>query len=185
MKLWHSLIRFGARTPVLLASLVLMLVFCVLMNAPGLPTSGASFERLAGAPVFDFRLAGDDLAALNDTLTRAGAEGRRVYERFMILDIAFPAIYALFWVGLLQRQVGALDAPWRWAPAVPVLTALIDYGENFLVAGALATHPHTPAWLVSLASACTQAKLGATALLLATVTLVLLRGALRRLLRTP
>jgi hypothetical protein len=27
-----------------------MLVFSALMNAPGLPTSGTEFERLAGAP---------------------------------------------------------------------------------------------------------------------------------------
>lgn len=177
MTRWRQLAQAAAATPVLLASLTLMLAFSVLMNAPGLPTSGARFEQLAGVPVFDFRFDGYDLAALREALARAGAEGRQVYQRFMLLDLAFPAVYAMFWIGLLQRLEGASGPPWHWAPGVPALTALVDYGENLFIAGAVLLDPDAPASLVRLASACTQAKLLATAGLLATVAVVLLRRA--------
>lgn len=172
-----ALIRFAdrlSRPAALLVMFLLMVGFSVLMNAPGLPTSGAEFQRLSGAPVFDFattRYTAEDFIAQT---TRAGAEGLAVYRNFMLLDLVFPAIYAVFWLGLLWRATRSAPPKARIVLFLPVITAAIDYVENLLVALNLAALPSPSPTLVSLASFSTQAKFAATTVLLLSAGLALL-----------
>lgn len=101
-----------------------------------------------------------------------GEDGKRDFRRNLFLvDLAFPAIYALLLVMLLARF--APGAP-QWAMLAPVAAALADGGENTLHAAALArllAEDLAPGWAV----------LGGS--LLATVKYLLLIGALLTLAR--
>ncbi|MFM7333110.1 MAG: hypothetical protein ACKO2N_24145 [Tabrizicola sp.] len=163
----------------LIVLFLLMVGFSTLMNAPGLPTSGAEFERLSGGPAFDFATGGYTDQDFLAQMTRAGAEGTRVYRNFMLLDLVFPAIYALFWLGLLSRATRTASPTAQRVLILPVVTAAIDYLENLLVALNLAALPTPSAGMVTLASASTQAKFIATGLLLAAAVVTLLLWAWR------
>lgn len=162
---WASLRALCARPRVLIGSMLLVVAFSYLMNAPGLSTSGAEFERLAGAPTFDFRFAGYSVDEFRETLTRAGDTGRAVYRRFMWLDVFFPAIYGTFWLGVFERVARAWGGRWRSLPVVPVATALIDYVENAFVALGVLSFPAEAPLAVRSASTATQLKGVATLLL--------------------
>ncbi|MBS2018106.1 MAG: hypothetical protein JST00_34865 [Deltaproteobacteria bacterium] len=173
---------FAARPIVLFVSLALVVVFSYAMNASGLPTSGTEFARLAQGPVFDFRSSGYDAHELAEALMRAGEPGRRIYGYFMVLDIPFPAIYATFWAGVFHRAVGDRTDAWRGLVLLPVLVALLDYGENLGIAVGFFTYPALAPRAVTLASGCTQAKLVATPALLLVAMALLVRWIVLRLL---
>jgi hypothetical protein len=165
MTRWQSLLRWSMRPGVIGASLALVLVGSYLMNAPGLPTSGATFERLAGGPTFDFRFGGYTPAEFVRALEQAGPDGQRVYRNFMWLDVLFPAVYGIFWLGVFARATTAARGPWRWITVVPVATAMIDYAENLFVALGVLAFPGRADTAVAMASVATQAKGASTALL--------------------
>ncbi len=165
MSAWARVSRWAARPTVLATTFALMVLFSVLMNAPGLPTSGATFEQLAGGPPFDFRFGGYGAAQFVDTFARAGSQGATIMRAFTGLDVPFPAIYALFWLGLLTRAVGARADALRWLPVLPLLTALADYAENVLLLIAFVTLPAPSTAVIALASAATQLKGALTATL--------------------
>ena len=166
MNAWQRLRRWSAHPARLGTFLCLVLLGSWLMNAPGLPTSGAEFERLAGGPTFDFRFAGYSAAEFVATLDRAGTSGRRIYRAFMWLDVAFPALYALFWLGVFERAAGSREGAWRWITVVPPVTAAVDYSENLFVALGISAYPQPAPTVVALASASTQLKGVCTGVLL-------------------
>jgi len=177
-------VSWPARGWCIALSLVFLLAFSYLMNAPGLSTSGAEFQRLSGAPTFDFMFGGYDAARMEQVLSAAGDRGRSVYRNFMLLDVLFPAIYALFWTGVFVRGTAGLTRRMQWIGVVPVVTAGIDYAENLFIWLAVRGYPEIPAWSAPVASLATRAK-GASTIILLVCAIGLLAAAVIRRIRRP
>lgn len=160
-----SLVRFAARKPVIATNVVLLLIWSYLMNAPGLPTSGAELLRISGSPAFDFAYKGYSPAEFTLIVARYGGAGMQVFRNFQLLDLFFPAIYALLWAGVLFNAFRRRTNWLRLLYAVPLLTATLDYADNLFLAWAVSSYPAVSAVAVRCASAATQLKMVSNALL--------------------
>lgn len=94
------------------------------------------------------------------TLDQLGDPGRRAYDAFQIIDLIFPASYALALSGLIWTCWGGAGRRWvTYLAAVPIVGAALDYLENLLVRVALTTYPNPSRAELGVGVTVTTAKL--------------------------
>lgn len=151
-------VRWSAGRPLPL----LVLVFVVLLwliSFSSFAFSEASIARAYGTGTLDLQL-GADAAQARDTLLRLGASGRQAYDGFQLVDLFFPASYALALSGLIWRTWQGERRAWViWPAALPVLGAALDYLENALVRVALTTFPDVSDPVLTTSTTVTTVKL--------------------------
>ena len=108
----YSLIDSTSKKPFIFILIGMLIVFNVLMNAPGLPTSTPSMQKISPTfTPFDLQAKGYNAEKFTNDLDKLGTEGRNIYKNFMLCDIFFPAIYALAFSSLIfivfrSRKIG-------------------------------------------------------------------------------
>jgi hypothetical protein len=126
-----------------------------------------------GAAPFDVRPSGYDYEEAHAFLAAIGAQGRAYYlNPELLLDTFFPPLYAvsralaLWWLTMPGRlRDGAILSGWRRTLiALPVVEAILDWGENACIAAMVWTWPDLSPGLVAVSSLATQLKLVAAAL---------------------
>ena len=126
--------------------------------------------RITGMPLLDETFLYTP-AQVSATLTAYGADGRRAYIAFLVLDMLYP----FFYIGALALLL-AFTAP-RLLPAgrlahplllIPVVAGIGDWLENVALLSLVLAYPAGPAPLALLAAGIT-----ATKLVLVTASLVL------------
>jgi hypothetical protein len=123
----------------------------------GVPT----LKRLGGgqvSPDLSFGYRPSDAYRLLD---RYGAQGVSHWRRLLLLDMAFPALYAAFLALLATKWSQMADAGLVWetaAIACPILAGLSDYAENILWLRILGALPERSDEAVAAASLFTRAK---------------------------
>lgn len=121
--------------------------------------SEASISEAYGTGTLDLQL-GADAGQAAATLDRLGEAGRHAYDQFQIVDLFFPASYALALGGLIWRTWQGGSRRWvALLAAVPMVGAALDYLENALVRAALWTFPDTSQGLLSVSTTVTTTKL--------------------------
>ena len=173
--------RHGTRFPSGRLVIVLLVASTVLWAVLFFVTLPHLQTLAGGAVPFDLRWSGYSLADAQALLAALGESGRAYYRNpELVLDAIFPALYAasralaLWWLTMPGRlRAGRVAPAWRAAlVALPVLEAVLDWGENSGIVIMLGTWPDLSASLVQAASVATQLKLVAAALTeLATVVL--------------
>ncbi len=139
-------------------SFILLVVFNVLMNAPGLPFSGAELTRVSGGfGPLDVTF-GYSTSYVDQALAAYGAAGTAIYARYQLLDVFFPAIYAVFLSGLLFRLFHTRRSVLAYSYLLPIGGALLDYIENILLFTVVHTYPNASAALINVASLITRVK---------------------------
>lgn len=121
--------------------------------------SEASIKAAYGTGTLDLQF-GSHAAQAIATLNSLGDSGRSAYDAFQVVDLFFPASYALALAGLIWT--GWDGARHRWVialAAVPMLGAGLDYLENLLVRVALSIYPDVPTNLLTVSTAVTTLKL--------------------------
>jgi hypothetical protein len=91
-------------------------------------------------------------------LQRYEEDGIAHFRRLLLVDMAFPAIYAIFLARLGLWATGHAGPAVTAMTVGPVVAAAFDYAENALLLRALAIWPQSGDRLIRLASACTTAK---------------------------
>ncbi len=121
----------------------------------------------SGGLLFDARVFGYDREAAAALLEALGTRGRALYlGRQQALDTAFPALLALSLILLARRWLA--PGPALALAGLAVVYAVLDYGENALVARLLRAGTALPdPGLVAMASRLTMAKYAALTLTLA------------------
>src|SRR5262249_14399367 len=122
----------------------------------GVPT----LRRLAQGempPDLRFGYQADDAYRL---IERYGPRGRAHWRRLLLLDMAFPAVYAALFALLLLRWADWVQAApaWRAAAAAPLLAGGSDYVENVLLLQVLRALPQRMPATLAAASVFTRAK---------------------------
>jgi hypothetical protein len=174
MKRITSIISTVAKRNTLFALLGALMLFNVLMNAPGLPSSTPSMQAISPSfTPFDLQATGYDATSFTQDLQGLGDAGRTVYRNFMLLDIFFPAIYGLTFASLVWLVFRDRKNWMQWLFLVPLATALTDYLENVFLAIAFGGFPSSSSLAVALASFSTQVKMGFNVLLVLTLLLTL------------
>ena len=98
----YSLIDRTSKKPFIFILIGLLIVFNVLMNAPGLPTGTPSMQKFSPTfTPFDLQAQGYNIESFTSDLDKLGTEGRSIYKNFMLCDIFFPTIYALTFSSLI------------------------------------------------------------------------------------
>ncbi len=126
---------------------------------------GARYMRRVthGLDFLDFGFAPADGA--HAVLTAFGPEGRHVQALLTAtVDIAIPFVSGAFGALALAALGRALfRTPGRWLALtwLPVIAALLDYGENASISALLLSYPNDPAWLSLLTHSLTLAKFAA------------------------
>lgn len=162
-----SLIERTSKKPILLSLIGALILFNVLMNAPGLPTSTPSMQKISpGFTPFDLQAKGYTPESFTADLTKLGQEGRDVYRNFMICDIFFPAIYALTFSSLIFLVFAGRAAALKWLFLVPLVTGFTDYVENLFISISFLSFPSPDSLTVNLASIATQTKMVCNVLLI-------------------
>ena len=89
-----------------------------------------------GQAIFDARLFGYDVAAVDAFLLALSPEGREIYlGPFRVLDTVFPALAALALGAVIWRQSAGLHTVARLGMLVlPASYLMMDYAENALLA---------------------------------------------------
>ncbi len=114
---------------------------------PNLPTGG---ESLDGKSEYDFAL-------VQELMDQYGEDGRRIYSiASPTLDTLFPLIYVTFFAGLIYR-FRANDLL-GWLAIIPVITGLVDLGENIQITNLLLQYPDISEGQVQSASLFTETK---------------------------
>lgn len=174
MKLFVRLIESTAKKPQLYILLAALIVFNILMNAPGLPTSTPSMQEISPSfTPFDLQYKGYSPEAFTNDLDKLGEKGRRIYRNFMLCDILFPAIYALFFGSVIFRVFRKKRNGLQWLFLIPIFTGFMDYIENIFIAIAFAGYPSGTPLPVTLASTATQVKMFFNILLILSLLLTL------------
>ena len=96
------------------------------------------------------------------TLTAYGAEGRRTYLAFLLLDLLYPLCYAGALALLLAFTARRLRAPGRFPRPlllVPVAAGIGDWLENAGLLALVLAHPARPTPLALVAAGVTATKL--------------------------
>lgn len=94
------------------------------------PLGGVPDERFGDGP-------GDHLRSLG----AMGEDGRAAYRTFLLADLAFPLLHALWLTGFLALATRTWRALPDAAVAAPVLALLFDWLENGAFLTLLAQHP--------------------------------------------
>jgi hypothetical protein len=94
-----------------------------------------------------------DLMAI---LEGIGPKGRATYVWANLIDMLFPIFYGSFFAGFLYR-FRAHEGLWLLA-LVPILLAVVDWGENIQIRAMLLAYPDITAAQVDMASLFTTAK---------------------------
>jgi hypothetical protein len=80
-----SLIEKTSKKPLIFIFIAALMVFNVLMNAPGLPTSTPSMQKISPTfTPFDLQAKGYTAASFTNDLNGLGQEGNRIYKNFMV-----------------------------------------------------------------------------------------------------
>lgn len=142
-----------------------------------------SITRAYGTGTLDLQF-GADAERAHVTLDQLGAAGRADYDGFQVVDLFFPASYALALSGLIWW--GWHGDRHRWVTAlaaVPLVGAALDYLENALVRTALWTYPDLPDGLLDVSTTVTSTKIALSYVSQAAVVLGLVVAAVRRVRR--
>lgn len=106
------------------------------------------------------------LAYSSDTLYRLlekyGKEGRRSFQRMLLVDMVFPAVYgtALYLLAdLLAAPHGTQLMTWKIAKIFAISAAAFDYTENALLLCVVQRFPARHLPLARAASICTSLKM--------------------------
>ena len=138
--------QFAAKTKILILTFIGTFLF-VLVIFPSLPIDGKSLDA---QPEYDF-------ARVHELMAQYGEDGRRVYSMASpTLDTLFPLIYVTFFVGLIYR-FRATD-PLGWLAVIPIITGLVDLGENIQITTLLLQYPDISEEQVQSASLFTETK---------------------------
>jgi hypothetical protein len=87
-----------------------------------------------------------------------GVEGMRLYKQFMAYDLAFPALYGVFFASLIH--FGVRGTRYRLIVLAPLAMALFDYLENGVFYVFIRSNPDIPGLGVAIANVMTLAKFG-------------------------
>jgi len=121
---------------------------------------------------------------VHSLFTTYETEGRQRYRLFLIIDLAFPVFYGLFWAAIVKMALRppamAVDSRWQNLCLLPLLTGAADWSENLCILGLLAAYPAEPRALACAASMATTVKWLSAVLGLLTIAVSL---GLRRLRR--
>lgn len=170
----YTLIDRTSLKPFIFILIGVLIVFNVLMNAPGLPTSTPSMQKISPTfTPFDLQAKGYNVKSFISDLDKLGTEGRSIYRNFMLCDIFFPAIYALTFSSLIFSVFHSRKNWLKFLFLIPLLTGLADYIENFFIAISFSGYPSSNHLAVSLASFATQIKMFFNALLILSLLLTL------------
>lgn len=161
-----TLNRWLARPRVLLALAILAAAAVGAFQLPWSPACSGRFAQLVGAPPFDERPAGYTLSGVLLAFRLLGDRGLAGYEAYRAVDLLFPWLLCGLVAGALVRVGAARATAFAW------LAALADTAENAAQYAILVTRDDLSPRLVPLASALTQAKFAAYALMLAAVAVV-------------
>jgi hypothetical protein len=168
-----SLNRWLARPCVLVALALLAAAAVAAFQLPGSPAAAERFTRLVGAPPFDERPAGYTLSGVLLAFGRLGDRGLAGYEAYRAVDLVFPWLLCGLVAGAMARAGAARATAFAW------LAALADTAENAAQYAILLTRDELSPRLVPVASALTQAKFAAYALMLAALVVVAVRHLLQ------
>lgn len=170
----YSLIDRTSKKPLIFILIGMLIVFNVLMNAPDLPTSTPSMQKISPTfTPFDLQAKGYNVESFTSDLDKLGAEGRSIYKNFMLCDIFFPAIYALTFSSLIFLVFRNRKNWLKFLFLIPLLTGFADYMENIFIAISFSGYPTSNHLAVSLASLATQLKMIFNVLLILSVLLTL------------
>lgn len=174
MKKVFTLIENTSKKPKVYMLLAALIVFNILMNAPGLPTSTPSMQEISPSfTPFDLQYKGYNTESFTYGLNSLGEEGRSIYRNFMLCDIFFPTVYALFFSSLVFLVFGKKQNWFHWLFLIPLLTGLADYIENIFIAISFSGYPAPNSLAVTLASFATQTKMLFNGLLILSLLLTL------------
>lgn len=169
----------GRLTLILLALAVLNYLVMVLVTIPTLQ------EMAGGLALFDMMPSGYDFAHATALLERLGEAGRDYYlYRQIPLDIVYPGLFALSfftatnWLaGRWDRAAGIL----RVLAFLPIVAALADYLENFLIVRMIGSYSALSEGLVAAASGASVAKAVSTTVFFVAFLIMLILWGLSRL----
>ncbi len=84
---------------------------------------------------------GDSASDHLDSLEALGDDGRAVYQRFLLVDLVYPLLQAMWMTGLLAL----ISRRWRrlpeWTVATPALALVSDWSENLAFLALLGQFP--------------------------------------------
>ena len=170
----YTLIEKTSKKPFIFILIGLLIIFNILMNMPGLPTSTPSMQKISPTfTPFDLQVKGYSVESFSSDLEKLGMEGRNIYKNFMLCDIFFPAIYALTFSSLIFLVFYSRKNWLKWLFLIPLLTGLADYIENIFIAISFSSYPSSNHLAVSLASLATQTKMLFNALLILSLLLTI------------
>ncbi len=170
----YALIGRTSKKPFILILIAMLMVFNVLMNLPGLPSSTPSMQKISPTFMpFDLQAKGYNVESFTTDLDKLGTRGRSIYKNFMLCDIFFPAIYAFTFSSLIFLVFCNRKNWLKWLFLIPLLTGLLDYIENIFIALSFSGYPSSSQLYVSLASLATQTKMLFNALLILSLLLTL------------
>lgn len=160
MKIIYTIIDKTSKKSILFPMTGALVLWNILMNAPGLPTSTPSMQKIAPSfTPFDLQASGYTLESFTNDLTSLGNEGRAIYRNFMLLDIFFPLIYGLTFASLIFLVFRSRQNWLKWLFVVPLFTSAADYIENIFIAISFSGYPSSSPLTVSMASGATQLKM--------------------------
>lgn len=130
------------------------LVFTALLavfNLLVMPGMSAELVRLSGgAGALDLEFFYTPAQAF-ERIERYGEPGRAAYRRGeILLDGMYPIVYGLWFaiaISACARRAFPPDSPWQRLHLLPILTLLLDYGENLGIITLLTVYPVQPAGL--------------------------------------
>lgn len=170
----YSLIERTSKKPFIFSLLGLLIVFNILMNAPGLPTSTPSMQKISPTFIpFDLQAKGYNVESFTSDLNKLGREGRSIYKNFMLCDMLFPVIYALTFASLIFLVFRNKKNWLKFLFLIPLLTGLSDYIENIFIAISFSGYPSSNHIAIALASLATQTKMFFNLLLILALLLTL------------
>ena len=160
MKTIYKLVEKTSKKSILFSLIGALILWNILMNAPGLPTSTPSMQKIVPSfTPFDLQASGYSVESFTNDLTSLGDEGRAIYRNFMLLDVFFPLIYGLTFASLIFLVFKCKQNWLKWLFVTPLLTAAADYLENIFIAISFAGFPASNPLAVSIASGATQVKM--------------------------
>ncbi|KOY84578.1 hypothetical protein AD998_20550 [bacterium 336/3] len=170
----YSLIDRTSKKTFIFILVVLLVVFNILMNTPGLPTSTPSMQKISPTfTPFDLQAKGYNVESFTSDLDKLGTKGRSFYKNFMLCDIFFPTIYALTFSSLIFLVFHNRKNWLKWLFLIPLLTGFADYIENIFITISFSRYPSSDHLAVTLASIATQTKMLFNALLILSLLLTL------------
>lgn len=156
----YSLIDKTSKKPFIFIFIGLLIVFNILMNTSGIPTSTPSMQEISPTfTPFDLQAKGYNVESFTNDLDKLGFEGRNIYKNFMLCDIFFPAIYAFTFSSIIFLVFRKRNNWMKWLFIIPLLTGFVDYIENIFIAISFSGYPSSNLLVVSLASFTTQLKM--------------------------